>query len=203
MLQVIAGFNRVRMLTPDLAIIAEAMRGSSITEVSATGLALRCREGALRWVLPRDERDASVQQSPAVTPGVAAAAAGIASAEPFKPAAASKDAAAAPAPEAGYAAAPAVALADKQAEAAVPVAAGFGDAAADANAAAKPQQAAAAQPPLLPQPAAPRTPIPAVAAVRKADEELQEDDMFQLDEVPSGCPAPPAALRDWPSSAQP
>ena len=57
---VIASFNRVRMLTPDLAIILRALRGSPVVETSADQLSIRARDGWQNWVLPEDQRDASV-----------------------------------------------------------------------------------------------------------------------------------------------
>ncbi|KAK2076606.1 hypothetical protein QBZ16_005366 [Prototheca wickerhamii] len=59
-LHVVAAFNRVRMLTPERALIAHALRGSRVVETSADGEALRAREGWQRWVLPIEERDAGV-----------------------------------------------------------------------------------------------------------------------------------------------
>lgn len=57
---VIASFNRVRMLTPDLAIILRALRGSPVVETSADQLSIRARDGWQNWVLPEEQRDASV-----------------------------------------------------------------------------------------------------------------------------------------------
>jgi len=205
---VIASFNRVRMLTPDLAIIVEAMRASSTTEVSASGLAMRCREGALQWVLPPEERDASVQQSPAVTPrspaatGAAGSGPSSASAEPFKPAAASTVAAAACELATNPARAPAAAPAHKQETVTGPAAASSGEAAADSGATRSEDSGAgtATSPKRTGQdcePAQPSTPTPP-PAVRKADDEGAEDDMFQLDEEHEGgggAAAPPTPGR--------
>ena len=41
---VIAGFNRVRMLTPDLAVIVSALADSATVEVASNGLSFRPRE---------------------------------------------------------------------------------------------------------------------------------------------------------------
>lgn len=60
-IEIIAAFNRVRMLTPDLSIIASAMNASSTTEVSSDGLFLRARADYQRWVLPEDQRDPNLR----------------------------------------------------------------------------------------------------------------------------------------------
>ena len=57
---VIASFNRVRMLTPDLAVILEALRDSPVVETSPDLLNIRARDGWAGWVLPPDARDPSV-----------------------------------------------------------------------------------------------------------------------------------------------
>ena len=54
---VIASFNRVRMLTPDLAVILEALRDSMLVETSGDLLSIRARDGWAQWVLPPEERD--------------------------------------------------------------------------------------------------------------------------------------------------
>ena len=63
---VIASFNRVRMLTPDLAIILRALRDSPVVETSADQLSIRARDAWRNWVLPEEERDASVR-APKIT----------------------------------------------------------------------------------------------------------------------------------------
>ncbi len=63
---VIASFNRVRMLTPDLAIILRALRGSPVVETSADQMSIRARDTWRNWVLPEEERDASVR-APKIT----------------------------------------------------------------------------------------------------------------------------------------
>ena len=57
----IAAFNRVRMLTPDLSIIAQSLEGSPVIEMSADGLFLRAKEGPEQWVLPKDQRDPALR----------------------------------------------------------------------------------------------------------------------------------------------
>lgn len=56
-LHVIAAFNRVRMLTPDPAVIVTSLAGSSTTELSVDKLFLRPKEGWAQWVLPVEQRD--------------------------------------------------------------------------------------------------------------------------------------------------
>ena len=48
----ISAFNRVRMLTPDPALLVEALQGSEGVETSGDMAALRKREGWEQWVLP-------------------------------------------------------------------------------------------------------------------------------------------------------
>ena len=67
----IAAFNRVRMLTPDLSIIAQSLESSPVIEISPDGLFLRAKDGYEKWVLPEDKRDPNVR-SP-VDPAVLAA----------------------------------------------------------------------------------------------------------------------------------
>ncbi len=55
--QVIATFNRVRMLTQDWGVIVEALTNSPVVEVGAGGALLRAREGWAAWVLPPEQRD--------------------------------------------------------------------------------------------------------------------------------------------------
>jgi len=54
---VIARFNRVRLLTPDSALIAEALLNSGTVEVSEDGYYVRRRADWQQWVLPAAERD--------------------------------------------------------------------------------------------------------------------------------------------------
>ena len=63
-LHVIASFNRVRMLTPDLAIIQEALTGSPTVELSGDNLFIRPQVGYQQWVLPESQRDASAHAIP-------------------------------------------------------------------------------------------------------------------------------------------
>lgn len=58
---VIAGFNRVRMLTPDLAVIIASLDNSPIVELSPDGALMRARENWQNWVLPASERDPSAR----------------------------------------------------------------------------------------------------------------------------------------------
>ena len=58
---VIAGFNRVRMLTPDLAVIIASLQNSSIVELSADGALMRARENWQNWVLAPAQRDPTAQ----------------------------------------------------------------------------------------------------------------------------------------------
>ncbi|DBA68286.1 TPA: hypothetical protein ACH3X2_013806 [Trebouxia sp. C0005] len=63
-LHVIASFNRVRMLTPDLAMIMEALTDSSTVELSGDNLFIRPRAGHQQWILPEAQRDASAHALP-------------------------------------------------------------------------------------------------------------------------------------------
>ena len=72
--QVIAAFNRVRMLTQDWGVIVEALTGSPVVEIGAGGALLRAREGWANWVLPPDQRDKSVH-APLAAPSPAVSAA--------------------------------------------------------------------------------------------------------------------------------
>lgn len=185
------------MLTPDLAIIVEAMRGSATTELSANGLALRPREGATQWVLPAKQRDApsayhQVATSAAAAPAAAAAAQaaalysprdsavtaaatsaeGAAAAAPGDPPAAAGQAAPASSEQTGDPpATPAAQQSRQQGNGDAPDAATSGSGASD--------------PPAAGAGAASGLSTPAHAERRKADDELHEDDMFQLDEVRS------------------
>ena len=146
-LHVIAAFNRVRMLTPDPAVIVTSMTGSSTTELSVDQLFLRPKDGWAQWVLPVEQRDRTLYP-----PAVVAATAPQGSAAPP----------AAPAPVSEK---PAKGKSKSEKTKAAAVAA----TATAAVSVAAPAPAASAAPP---QP----------AAAPMADEELGEDDMFQLDE---------------------
>ena len=63
-LHVIASFNRVRMLTPDLAMIMEALLDSPTVELSGDSLFIRPKSGYQQWVLPESQRDASAHALP-------------------------------------------------------------------------------------------------------------------------------------------
>ena len=63
-LHVIASFNRVRMLTPDLAMIMEALLDSPTVELSGDSLFIRPRAGHQQWILPESQRDASAHALP-------------------------------------------------------------------------------------------------------------------------------------------
>jgi la-related protein 1 len=145
-LHVVAAFNRVRMLTPDPAVIVASMVGSSTTELSVDQLFLRPKEGWAQWVLPEAQRDRTLYPQAAVAPVVAAAVM--------------------PQKEVGapVAAAPAAVISDKPVK--------------TKTKAEKAKAAAAAVAVAVPTAAAAAVPVPAPAA----DEELGEDDMFQLDE---------------------
>ncbi|KAI8477098.1 MAG: hypothetical protein J3K34DRAFT_364677, partial [Monoraphidium minutum] len=49
-LALVAGFNRVRMLTPDPAVILEALAGSAVVESARDGARLRPRDAPRQWV---------------------------------------------------------------------------------------------------------------------------------------------------------
>lgn len=63
-LHAIASFNRVRMLTPDLAMIMEALTDCPTVELSGDNLFLRPRVGYQQWILPESQRDASAHALP-------------------------------------------------------------------------------------------------------------------------------------------
>lgn len=63
-LHVIASFNRVRMLTPDLAMIMEALLDSPTVELSGDSLFIRPRAGHQQWILPESQRDALAHALP-------------------------------------------------------------------------------------------------------------------------------------------
>lgn len=167
------------MLTPDLAIIMEAMRGSATTELAATGLALRARDTPTCWVLPLEQRDA-----PAAYPQVAppaADASGNAQQAP-QPAAAAADAAAGNAATSG-AAQPAAASGAAAQPGQEPATAPQQQ---DQQQDQRPQQrdGATAAPPAE-QKAAAASVGGAAGEARAAHPAEEHDDMFQLDEVRS------------------
>ena len=59
---VVAQFNRVRRLTPDLTVVVGAVTGSSIVETSPDGTYFRAHDNPEQWVLPAERRDPTVQQ---------------------------------------------------------------------------------------------------------------------------------------------
>jgi hypothetical protein len=59
---VIAQFNRVRRLTPDLTVVVGAVRNSTIVETSPDGTYFRAHNNHRQWVLPLERRDPTVQQ---------------------------------------------------------------------------------------------------------------------------------------------
>lgn len=59
---VIAQFNRVRRLTPDLTVVVAAVRNSTVVETSPDGTYLRSVDNPEQWVLPVERRDPTVQQ---------------------------------------------------------------------------------------------------------------------------------------------
>lgn len=63
-LHVIASFNRVRMLTPDLAMIMESLAGSASVELSPDNLFIRPKQNHQQWVLPVAQRDATAHTTP-------------------------------------------------------------------------------------------------------------------------------------------
>ncbi len=66
---VIAAFNRVRALAPNPAMIAAALEGSALVEVSESQESSRVRESWQQWVLPKERRDASTSRRPQSSPG--------------------------------------------------------------------------------------------------------------------------------------
>ncbi|KAG1669191.1 hypothetical protein FOA52_001442 [Chlamydomonas sp. UWO 241] len=67
-LAVIANFNRVRMLTPDMMLIAEAVRDAPCVEVSLDAAYLRAKDDWDKWVLPAQQRDLAHHAGPAAPP---------------------------------------------------------------------------------------------------------------------------------------
>ncbi|KNE69122.1 hypothetical protein AMAG_13979 [Allomyces macrogynus ATCC 38327] len=74
-LTVLAAFNRVKLLTDSLAMIADALIGSTVVEVSADRLGVRPRDDWQRWILAPEMLAAITPAVPAVAPAAAAAAA--------------------------------------------------------------------------------------------------------------------------------
>jgi hypothetical protein len=86
-LSLVAGFNRVRMLTPDLALIVEALQQSATVELSPDNLLIRARDTWSQWVLPAQQRDPTAHAAvgtngPVATPHVNGSAGGAAPVEP-------------------------------------------------------------------------------------------------------------------------
>ena len=59
---VIAQFNRVRRLTPDLTVVVGAVRSSTVVQTSADGTYFRALDNPEQWVLPVERRDPTVLQ---------------------------------------------------------------------------------------------------------------------------------------------
>ena len=53
----IAQFNRVRMLTPDMTVVTEALLNSPVVEISMDLNLMRARHKGPSWVLPLEQRD--------------------------------------------------------------------------------------------------------------------------------------------------
>ena len=76
-LTTVAGFNRVRMLTPDLVVVTEALAGSTVVEFSPDLLRIRAKESPQQWVLPGAvEAGAAAASSSGSAAGAGAAAGG-------------------------------------------------------------------------------------------------------------------------------
>lgn len=159
-LAVVANFNRVRMLTPDMMLIVDALRDSSV-EVAKDSAYLRAKDTWSNWILPPQQRDLS-----------------------HKPTGAKPEAAAAgSAQEEGAAAAPAAAEGSStQGEGAAAAAVAAAGPVAAAVAQASPTKAAPAPSAPVPAPAAAKA--KAKPAVDDDEENLDEDeDLFEMDEV--------------------
>lgn len=68
-LTILANFNRLRSITIDYALIRDVCFGSSVIELRAAPGAydkVRRAEGWAQWVLPEEQRDASIRQVPQV-----------------------------------------------------------------------------------------------------------------------------------------
>lgn len=163
------------------------MQSSTVVEVSPDSLYLRPRENWAQWVLPEEQRDKAVHaQVQAMIDANAAAAAAVSAA------AAQAAQAAVAATDKPAAAALAASAENNAVEPATPV--GDAPAAAEAILAAAPvreaseDKAAASEVAVPAAAAAEPTTEPAAAAKPgpNDDEELNEDDMFQLDEVSRG-----------------
>lgn len=70
-----AGFNRVRMLTPDAGMIICALAGSRLVELSADGMLLRPHSNWRQWVMPEAQRDNAAHIALAAAAAAAAEAA--------------------------------------------------------------------------------------------------------------------------------
>ncbi|KAG5463085.1 MAG: hypothetical protein BJ554DRAFT_1843 [Olpidium bornovanus] len=55
-LSVLAGFNRIRLLTSDMSLIRDALLQSSNLEVDSAGFRVRKREGWAAWLFPENQR---------------------------------------------------------------------------------------------------------------------------------------------------
>jgi la-related protein 1 len=73
---VIAAFNRVRALAPNPSMIAAALEGSALVEVSQNQESIRVRDSWQSWVLPEDRRDLSSKR-PQSSPGSPGPAGGV------------------------------------------------------------------------------------------------------------------------------
>jgi hypothetical protein len=81
---VIGAFNRVRMLTPDAAVVAEALADSDVVQLSADGAAMRRRGDWAPWVPPA--APATLFSEPPPPPPPPPPAAAEAAAPPAQPA---------------------------------------------------------------------------------------------------------------------
>ena len=70
-----AGFNRVRMLTPDAGMIICALTGSRLVELSADGMLLRPHSKWRQWIMPEAQRDNAAHIALAAAAAAAAEAA--------------------------------------------------------------------------------------------------------------------------------
>uniref|UniRef100_A0A7S0RZZ7 HTH La-type RNA-binding domain-containing protein n=1 Tax=Chlamydomonas leiostraca TaxID=1034604 RepID=A0A7S0RZZ7_9CHLO len=154
-LAVVANFNRVRMLTPDMMLIVDAMKDSSVVEVSKDSAYLRQKEAWNKWILPPQQRDLSHKPSTSSKSAEGSTEAGKEASAPTAPATISAP------------------------EHAVPIMAAAASPAAGSLAAAAAQ--ASPSKPAAPASAAPAAP----AAKKKAADEDdldEDDDLFEMDE---------------------
>ena len=87
-LAVVANFNRVRMLTPDMMLIVEAVKDSLLVEVSAESTYLRAKDSWQKWVEPRATEGTEGTAAEGAAAVGSPAQAGAATAAPSTPAAA-------------------------------------------------------------------------------------------------------------------